>query len=476
MGGNHKVKPVVLLVDDESTIRLFLEKTLKDDGYETFTAADGEEALRIVEKELPDLVLLDLKLPGINGLEVLDRVKKDYPEICIIMLTAFGDIETAVLAMKKGAFDFVSKPVNLEQLLLVVEKGLNSQKLNRELINLRRQLELDFGNNYVPSVCDKMKRIYKTVKTVAGSGTTTVLIQGESGTGKEIIANMIHKFSQRREKAFMEVNCASLPEELLESELFGHEKGAFTDAKEQKRGLLELTNHGTLFLDEIGEMSKTIQVKFLRVLEKMTFRRVGGIKDISVDVRIISATNRNLEEAVENNEFRKDLYYRLKVVPIDIPPLRERKEDLFILMKHFMNKFNKQFNKNFQEISDSAFQAILQYRWPGNIRELKNAIERIVLLEDGTVLKTEHLPANILRDAVKGNKQGTILHKIEVALNKPFSDEGIPFEELVTSLENDLIRKAMGETNSNQSKAAKLLRLNRDKLRYRLKNLGFEQE
>jgi DNA-binding NtrC family response regulator len=474
MGGNDKVKPVVLLVDDESTIRMFLEKTLKDDGYETFTAADGEEALQIVEKELPDLVLLDLKLPGINGLEVLDRVKKDYPEICIIMLTAFGDIETAVMAMRKGAFDFVSKPVNLEQLLLVVEKGLNSQKLNRELINLRRQLELDFGSNYVPSVCDKMKKIYKTVKTVAWSGTTTVLIQGESGTGKEIIANMIHKFSHRREKAFMEVNCASLPEELLESELFGHEKGAFTDAKEQKRGLLELTNHGTLFLDEIGEMSKTIQVKFLRVLEKMTFRRVGGVKDLSVDVRIISATNRNLEKAVENGEFRKDLYYRLKVIPIDIPPLRERKEDLFVLMKHFMNKFNKQFNKNFQEISDSAFQTILQYKWPGNIRELKNAVERIVLLEDDTVLKMEHLPENILRDSNKVDNQDTMLQKIEIALSKPFPDEGIPFEEMVTSLENDLIRKAIEETDSNQSKAAKLLRLNRDKLRYRLKNFKVE--
>ena len=453
---------------------MFLEKTLKDDGYETYTAADGEEALKIVEKEFPDLILLDLKLPGINGLEVLEKVKKNYPEICVVMLTAFGDIETAVLAMKKGAFDFITKPVNLEQLLLVVEKGLKSQKLNRELINLRRRFELDFGKNYVPSVCEKMREIYKTVKTVAGSGTTTVLIQGESGTGKEIIANLIHKFSNRRDKTFMEINCASLPEELLESELFGHEKGAFTDAKERKRGLLELTNHGTLFLDEIGEMSKTIQVKFLRVLEKMTFRRVGGTKDLSVDVRIISATNRNLEQAVENNEFRKDLYYRLKVVPINIPPLRERKEDLFVLIKHFMNRFNKQFNKNFQEISDNAFQAILEYGWPGNIRELKNAIERIVLLEEDTVLKTEHLPGNILRDVVKFNDQDTALQKIEIALNKPFSNEGIPFEELIVSLENVLIKKAMEETDSNQSKAAKLLRLNRDKLRYRLKNYDSE--
>jgi len=468
------VKPVVLLVDDEKTIRMFLENTLKDDGYETFTAENGEEALQIVEKELPDLVLLDLKLPDISGLEVLEKVKKEFPEICIIMLTAFGDIETAVSAMRKGAFDFISKPVNLEQLLLIVEKGLNSQRLNRELINLRRRLELDFGKDYVPSVSDRMKKIYKTVKTVAGSGTTTVLIQGESGTGKEIIATMIHKFSERRDGPFMEINCASLPEELLESELFGHEKGAFTDAKERKRGLLELANKGTLFLDEIGEMSKTIQVKFLRVLEKMTFRRVGGTKDLSVDVRVISATNRNLEEDVENNEFRKDLYYRLKVVPINIPPLRERKEDLFVFIKHFLNKFNKQFSKNFQEISDDAFQAILKYEWPGNIRELKNAVERIVLLEEDVILKIEHLPNSILKNTIKENDQFTILHKIEIALSKPYAEEGVPFEELIMSLEKDLINKAMKEVNGNQSKAARLLRLKRDKLRYRLKNFDLD--
>ncbi|HMA77103.1 MAG TPA: sigma-54 dependent transcriptional regulator [Candidatus Krumholzibacteriaceae bacterium] len=469
------MKPVVLLVDDENTIRMFLEKTLKDDGYETFSAANGTDALQIVEKELPDLVILDLKLPDINGMEVLEKIKKDYPEITIIMLTAFGDIKTAVSAMRRGAFDFITKPVNLEQLLFVVEKGLDSQRINRELINLRRRVDLDFGKNYVPSTSDKMNKIYKTVKTVAGSGTTTVLIQGESGTGKEIIANMIHNFSKRRDKAFMEVNCASLPEELLESELFGHERGAFTDAKERKRGLLELTNNGTLFLDEIGEMSKTIQVKFLRVLEKMTFRRVGGTKDLSVDVRIISATNRDLEEAVEKNEFRKDLYYRLKVVPINIPPLRERKEDLYNFIKHFLNRFNKQFNKNFKDISDEAFEAIIQYKWPGNIRELKNAVERIVLLEDDEVLKIEHLPSNITDNIARIDGKNKILHKIETALSKPFTEEGVPFEDLIKSLERDLIRKAMEESDNNQSRASKLLRLNRDKLRYRLKNLDFTQ-
>lgn len=470
MEGENKLKPVILLVDDENTIRMFLEKTLRDEGYETFTAADGKEALELTDKELPDLILLDLKLPDISGLEVLEKVKKQYRDICIVMLTAFGDIETAVSAMKKGAFDFVSKPVNLEQLLFVVEKGLESLRLNRELINLRRRLEIDFDENYVPGETEAMKKIYDIVRTVAASDTTTVLIQGESGTGKEMIANMIHKLSPRRNKPFMEINCASLPEELLESELFGHEKGAFTDAKERKMGLLELANNGTLFLDEIGEMSLTIQVKLLRVLEKMAFRRVGGTKDLSVSVRIISATNRDLEEAVKDGKFREDLYYRLKVVPIHVPPLRERGGDLYVLVKHFLDRFNSQFRKNFQEIDDEAFKEMMEYKWPGNIRELKNVLERIVLLENDEVLKVQHLPENITRQTEERGKQSTI-RDVELALSRPFPEDGVPFEDLLRSLENQIISKAMEEAGENQSKAARLLQLNRDKLRYRLKNI-----
>ncbi|MFO7915868.1 MAG: sigma-54 dependent transcriptional regulator [Candidatus Krumholzibacteriales bacterium] len=468
------MKPLILLVDDEDTIRLFLEKTLRDEGYETFTAENGTRALQIVERELPDLVLLDLKLPDISGLQVLEKVKNEYPEICIVMLTAFGDIETAVSAMKKGAFDFVSKPVNLDQLLFVVEKGLESQRLNRELINLRRRIELDFDKDYVPGRSESMRKIYSVVKTVAASDTTTVLIQGESGTGKEMIANFIHKFSPRNKKAFMEVNCASLPEELLESELFGHEKGAFTDAKNRKLGLLELADGGTLFLDEIGEMSMTIQVKLLRVLEKMTFRRVGGTKDLKVDVRIISATNRDLVTAVEEKKFREDLYYRLKVVPINIPPLRERQEDLFALVMHFLDKFNSKFRKNFQEIADDTFQKLLEYKWPGNIRELRNVIERIVLLEDDRVLRVEHLPLSMSRGVSLSDQ--SLINRIKVALNKPYPQNGIEFEDIINHLQREFIAKAMREAGENQSRAAKLLNLNRDKLRYRLKNLDFEDE
>ncbi len=469
------MKPVVLLVDDEDTIRMFLEKTIKDEGYESLTAATGAEALEISRRELPDLILLDLKLPDMNGIEVLTRIKDEMPDICVVMLTAFGDIETAVSAIKKGAFDFVSKPVNLEQLLLTIEKGLNSQKLTRELFQLRRRVKNEFDDQYVPGDSPKMKEIYEIVKAVAMSDTTTVLIQGESGTGKEIIANLIHKNSPRHDKPFLEINCASLPDELLESELFGHEKGAFTDAKSQKTGLLELANKGTLFLDEIGEMNLTIQVKLLRVLEKMSFRRVGGTKDINVSVRIISATNRDLAAEVEKRNFREDLYYRLKVIPIDIPALRDRKEDIYLLVKHFLNRYNKQFKKNFQDIDDETFELLRSYKWPGNIRELKNAIERIVLLEDDVILRKEHLPESIIAGS-DANREFPFNDRIGVALGRPYPEEGIPFENLMKNVEKELIKKAMKEANNNQSKASRLLRLNRDKLRYRLKHFDIESE
>ena len=468
------MKPVILLVDDEDTIRLFLEKTLRDEGYEALTAATGEEALDLASKELPDLVLLDLKLPDINGIEVLKRIKESIPEIVVVMLTAFGDIETAVSAIKRGAFDFVSKPVNLEQLLLTIEKGLASQRLTREVMQLRRRLRVDSDDNYVPGESPQMREIYDVVKTVARSDTTTVLIQGESGTGKEMIANMIHRYSPRHDKPFMEINCASLPEELLESELFGHEKGAFTDARSQKTGLLELANKGTLFLDEIGEMSLTIQVKLLRVLEKMSFRRVGGTRDINVSVRVISATNRDLGEAVREKVFREDLYYRLKVIPIYVPPLRERKEDIDALVRHFLDRFNRQFNKRFRSVSAEAFSIIMSYPWPGNIRELKNMIERIVLLVDDVELRPEHLPAGIHSGAPRGDDRAK--HDLEVALARPYPGEGIDFEGIVTNVEKELIAKAMKEAGGNQSGAARLLGLNRDKLRYRLKQYDLEDE
>jgi len=461
------------LVDDQDSIRFFLDKTLVQEGYEAHTAKTGTEALELTQKIIPDLVLLDLKLPDMDGLEVLRRIKKLFPEICIVMITAFGDIETAVEAMKEGAYDFVTKPINLDQLLLVVNKGLDTKRLSREVLQLKRQMEIGDGFEYLMGESPSMQKVYDVVQQVAKSDTTTVLIEGESGVGKEMIARLIHNYSTRADKPFMDVNCASLPEQLLESELFGHEKGAFTDAKSQKQGLLELANRGTLFLDEIGEMSLTIQVKLLRVLERMVFRRVGGTSDIHVSVRIISATNRELKKEVEEHRFRTDLYYRLKVVPVHIPPLRDRKEDLLNFAKYFINIYNKKFNKNFEEIDNEAQDTMFNYDWPGNIRELKNSIERIVLLEEGPILKASFLPFSGMR-----SEDSTVGKKLDRIMSQPLPEDGVSLEEIVAELERELIIKASEQASWNQSQTARLLNLKRDKLRYRMKgyDLGENKE
>ena len=458
------MKPLILLVDDQDSIRYFLSKTLVEEGYEVRTAATAAQALETINSELPDLVLLDLKLPDRTGLQVLAELKDVLDEICIIMMTAFGDIKTAVEAMKLGAYDYVNKPINLEQLLFVIDKGLKSRELARELLQLRRRHKLDPDTTVIPSQSPSMQAVYNTVQQVAKSDSTTVLIEGESGTGKDVIANMIHRMSARHDLPFMEINCASLPEELLESELFGHEKGAFTDAKSQKLGLMELANRGTLFLDEIGEMSLTIQVKLLRVLERMSFKRVGGTKDITVNVRIISATNRNLAQAVEQKTFREDLYYRLKVVPVYIPPLRERKEDILVLTKHFLHLYNKQFRKSFQNISQECAEMLLNYNWPGNIRELKNMLERVVLLEDGETLLPPQLPI-----AGQVSMNLSAVRRLENVLARPIPEEGVDFDKLMSDVEIDLIVKASRQCNWNQSRTAELLQMKRDKLRYRMK-------
>jgi transcriptional regulator with GAF, ATPase, and Fis domain len=318
-----------------------------------------------------------------------------------------------------------------------------------------------------------MKRVYEIVQQVAKSDTTTVLIEGESGVGKEMIARLIHRYSNRANKPFMDINCASLPETLLESELFGYERGAFTDAKGQKQGLLELANRGSLFLDEIGEMSLTIQVKLLRVLERMEFRRLGGTQDITVSVRVISATNRDLQKEVDEGRFRADLFYRLKVVPLYVPPLRERREDLLKFANYFINMFNAKFSKNFTEIADEARQLLLTYQWPGNIRELKNVIERVVLLENGPVLRREMLPFAATRV-----EEGSIGRRLDTVLAAPIPEDGIDFESLVSDIERSLIVKASEESGWNQSRTARLLNVKRDKLRYRMKsfNIGDENE
>ncbi len=465
------MQSVILVVDDQESIRHFVSQALGDAGFEVWTAGSGGDALARCQDGPPDLVLLDLKLGDMDGLEVLLKLKKQYKELPIIIMTAHGDVESAVKAMKSGAFDFVTKPVHLDQLQVLVERGLESQKLWRELEHLRRKDRARFSSAFVTGISPRIVEVYQIAEQVAQSDTTSVLIEGESGTGKQLVASIIHDKSSRADKPFLEINCAAIPKDLLESELFGHEKGAFTDARQQKQGLLELANGGTLFLDEVGEMSLPLQVKLLKVLETMTFRRVGGTKDISVSVRIISATNQDLERMVRDGGFREDLYYRLKVVPIRMPALRDRREDVLPLAKHFLAHFNRTFHKNFDALAPEAEQMLLAYPWPGNIRELKNLFERTVLLEQGPRVEAAHLerafrPANQEED---GHSM-QVVERLEQALVAPVLPEGgIPFEEIVEGVERALILKASEFTGWNQSRTAEVLNLKRDKLRYRMK-------
>ncbi len=462
---------VILVVDDQESIRHFVSNALTDSGYEVWDADSGRCALERLAEGPPDLILLDLKLEDMDGLEVLKRTKEMYRELPVIIMTAHADVESAVEAMKTGAFDFVTKPLHLDQLRLLVERGLESQKLIRELELLRRKDRARLSIDFVRGTSPAILRVYQIAEQVAQSESTSVLISGESGTGKQLVASIIHDKSTRRDKPFLEINCAAIPKDLLESELFGHEKGAFTDARQMKQGLLELANGGTLFLDEIGEMSQPLQVKLLKVLETMTFRRVGGTKDIRVSVRIISATNQNLDLMVKEGLFREDLYYRLKVVPIHMPALRERREDILPLANHFLRQFSRAFRKSFERISPEAERMLLSYPWPGNIRELKNVFERTVLLEEGPVV----LPAHLERAFAPAKREETghgdqVIEKLEQALVTPgIPDGGINFEDIVEGVERALIIKASEATGWNQSRTAQVLNLKRDKLRYRMK-------
>ena len=418
----------------------------------------------MLEHDVPDLGIFDLKLPDGTGIDLLRELKRAHPEIPIILMTAFGEIETAVEAMSAGAYWFVKKPFQNEELLALAGRALESQKLWLELRRLRNTAFTD--EDYLHSSSPRMQECYAIAEQVARGDTTSVLIEGESGTGKEYFANLIHRMSGRHDKPFVEINCAAIPSELLESELFGHEKGAFTDARTQKQGLLELANNGTLFLDEIGEMSAMLQVKLLRVLERRIFKRVGGMKDISVNVRIISATNQDLDRSVQEGRFREDLYYRLKVVPLFVPPLRERREDILPLSRLFMDRFARQFKKPFREIGPAAERILLDYPWPGNIRELKNLFERTVLLETGERLEPHHLK---LSARPRADAELTVGQKLDEFLNGSMLPESIPFEALIEQAERALILRASCATNWNQSKTAELLQLKRDKLRYRMK-------
>ncbi len=464
-------KAHILVVDDQDSIRHFVAKALEDEGHTVVTAASVREARAAIERDMPDMAFLDLKLPDGTGLELLREIKRLQPEVSIVLMTAFGELETAVEAMSAGAFWFLKKPFQHEELIAITNRALESQKIWLELRRLRHQAFAD--EDYLHSSAPSMQEAYAIAEQVARGDTTSVLIEGESGTGKEYFANLIHRMSARHAQPFVEINCAAIPSELLESELFGHEKGAFTDARTQKLGLMELANGGTLFLDEIGEMSAMLQVKLLRVLERRTLRRVGGTKDLAVNVRIISATNQDLEKMVREGGFREDLYYRLKVVPLFVPPLRERREDVLPLTRLFMERFAKQFKKSFKDVGPSAERLLTDYPWPGNIRELKNLMERTVLLETGERLEAQHLK---LSSRSRSSSEASIGQRVDEAVMGPMGPSGISFEPLLEEVERALILRASHATNWNQSKTAELLNLKRDKLRYRMKLYGIQNE
>ncbi|WP_202708620.1 sigma-54-dependent transcriptional regulator [Sporosalibacterium faouarense] len=439
----------ILIADDEKNMIWAIKRALKDENYSIFSAADGEEAVKQVKSKNLQLVLLDLRMPKMDGMEALKEIKKINADLPVIMITAHGTMESAVEAMKIGALDYISKPFDVDELKIQIRKAIDVGDMSRQIEFLTEELQNATGKIIIGD-SHKMKEILEMVNRVSKSN-ATILITGESGTGKELIANAIHYSSDRSNKPYIKVNCGALPEGLLESELFGHEKGAFTGAIERKIGRFERADEGTIFLDEIGEISLAMQVKLLRVLQEKEIERVGGTETIKIDTRVIAATNKDLLEMVEKGEFREDLYYRLNVIPIELPPLRERKEDIVSLVDYFLDKYCKEIGRNKMEISKNALDYLIDYKWKGNIRELENIIERLVILnQKGKIEKTD-LPKDILYQE-QANTDFTL------------PTEGINLEEV----EQSLIRQALESTDYNQSKAAKLLGITRHTLIYRM--------
>ncbi|MFQ5807747.1 MAG: sigma-54-dependent transcriptional regulator [Phycisphaerae bacterium] len=451
----------VLIVEDEGLIRWSLRQKFEERGYRVTEAETGKAALEALDGKIFDLLVLDYKLPDMNGLEVLRRVRAEDHDSVAIMMTAYSTVERAVEAIKLGAFDYITKPFQMEQLLFAVDKALETTKLRREVRELRRHLEREFGTDKIIGQDPSMLKLLDMINQVARTGVSTVFLRGDTGTGKDLVARVIHHSSDRAGRPFVNITCTALSETLLESELFGHERGAFTDAKAQKKGLLELADGGTVYLDEIGDMPPALQAKLLRFLEDRKFRRVGGTREISVDVRIIAATNRDIDEAIEKGTFRRDLMYRLNVVTIYLPPLYARGDDLRLLTQHFVQRFASEFKKPITAISDKVYEMFYAYSWPGNVRELRNVVERAVLLCKGETIEPD--------DIVLGRSEHKPWEWDIEHINLP--PHGFDFEKL-RRLERHLLCQALERTGNNQSKAARLLNLSRDRLRYRLQKHG----
>ena len=447
----------ILIVDDERLIRWSLRERLSREGHSIVEAETAKAGIEAFDRAVPDLVLLDLRLPDSDGLAVLRTIRPRAPELPVIIITAFSSVDTAIDAMREGAYDYVSKPFNLDELVLTVRRALEASALRREAGDREREQKAAFGAHAIVGVSRAIQDVVRLIRRVARSEAATVLIRGESGSGKDLIAKALHYESSRSAHPFTNITCTALPDTLLESELFGHEKGAFTDARSQKKGLFEVADGGTAFLDEIGDMSPALQAKLLRVLEEKTFRRIVGTQDLRVNVRVIAATNRNLEEAISNKQFREDLYYRLNVITIDLPPLRSRREDIPPLARHFVERFAREFRKNPPAISDGAMAKLMRHDWPGNVRELRNTLERAVLLGTGRELTEEDLVVGRSRPAAAGAGRLVTLR-----------DEGLDFDEL----EKDLVRQALERSRGNQTRAGELLGMTRDQIHYRIEKFG----
>lgn len=451
------MKGRILVADDDLGMRETLEAVLVEDGYEVNPASNGAETLQVLERNSFDIMLLDLKMPDCTGLELLSQVKRLAPDMAVIMMTAYGTVKIAVEAVKQGAFDFITKPFELGEMRLTIQKALEMQRLAHENRELRLMLKEKFIFKNIVGASPKMQGVFEVIRKVVNYD-VTILICGESGTGKELVAQAIHHNSSRRDKPFVKLNCAALPETLLESELFGYEKGAFTGAIASKPGRFELAEGGTLFLDEIGDTSLNMQAKLLRVLQEKEFERVGGKETLRVDVRIVAATNKDLKREVEAKRFREDLYYRLNVVPVHLPPLRERKEDIPALVHHFLKELNLLFQKDFSAVSPEAMACLLRYHWPGNVRELRNVLEKAVLLGEGKTISLEHLP-----EELRG-------------LDADVSRVGRAAEPAsLDHLEKEHIYQVLREVRWNQSKAAELLGIHRNTLRKKIERFNLRE-
>jgi len=445
----------ILIVDDEKSILRTLSGALSDEGFDTMTAHSGEEALECINKEMPDLVMLDIWMePGMDGIETLQKIKHDYPHMLVIIMSGHGNIETAVKSMKLGAFNFIEKPLSIDKLLISIEQALNFNKLEEENALLKSKVLKPYE---IIGECDEIKRLKQQIKLAAPTN-GWVLITGENGTGKEFVARTIHMNSKRVMKSFVDINCAAIPEELIESELFGYEKGAFTGANSMKRGKFDLANEGTIFLDEIADMSLKTQAKILRILQEQKFERVGGAKSIEVDVRIIAATNKNLEEEIKNGTFREDLYYRLNVIPIEVPPLRDRREDVPLIADYFLKEFSKEDIKIQKEISKDAIECLMKYNWPGNVRELRNIVERIVIMTPKRVINVDDLPSAIR--LAKGDSSDDNFFDID------------NFKDAKTNFEREFLTSKLIENRYNISKTAEVIGVERTNIYRKIKAYG----